>query len=388
MSVLNSATARRLANHSPRQIFMGLPATDPFCCLYAPSLQTISSIPITVQEINESFEQLRAALDDMHVVADFSKAAERRIRNRSFIKTHLLGKHRKKAYNLDETRALPSDELEYSELYSLDEAVKLDASFSVGDFVLVAIPIDRLTSKLQCRWTGPYQITKMLGPRLVEVEHLITKEKSEYHVIRIKFYADKELGMEQEILDELTWEAAFDHSFEVERIISYRYDPELQMYTVLVKWKGFSELQNSYEPLRYINESAPSIVNEFILTLSESQQHLLLRAISDTQDAASVTTDRSSINYRFKLGDVVLVRGTYWKKGGIVPQFYRGVIAGQQPEPDVEGQLLWSVTFDDGTFQVHESELARSISELIRLQQLAPDMPSEKPVDDPKRNKR
>ena len=150
---------------------------------------------------------------------------------------------------------------------------------------------------------------------------MITKEISEHHVIHIKFYADKDLGMEQEMLDEITWEAEFDHVFEVERIVSHRFQPDELEFYLLIKWKNFSDLQNSWEPLRQINLTAPLIFNDYIRTLPPDQQELLLSATAADIEAANILRHRTTSKYRFQRGDIVLVRGSYWSKAGHIPEF-------------------------------------------------------------------
>lgn len=353
MNVLNSTKVRRLGGNAPRQVYMGLPATDPFTFLYHRDFTGLRSIPVDSRQIQEQLYVLRRALQDLHLVLDNTRTAARQVRNAGYIRNHLLGKRRRK--DVDYASGTDAVELEYADRYSEAEARNLEASFSPGDLVLVALPQDKIKSKLQCVWRGPFRVLSMVGPRLAQVQHLVTGDVSEHHVVRLKFYADRDLNVEQEVLDELTYEAGYDQYFEVERVLSHRFNVESKEYEVLVKWKGFSDLHNSFEPLIDVFATAPDSVKAYLDTQSKQVSDVLLESVHRPQ---------ATQPGKFKLGDQVYVRGSYWK-GKKHPHHYVGTIASPGTSESKEG-LTWEVYFhaDKKTVPVLETELARNITQL------------------------
>lgn len=76
----------------------------------------------------------------------------------------------------------------------------------------------------------------------------------------------------------------------------------------------------------------------------------------------------ATISPRFKKGELVLVRNTFWGTYGRKPECYKGTIVGVSKPKDEdkhsEERLYWDVKFKDGIFRIGDTELATSMKEL------------------------
>ena len=52
-----------------------------------------------------------------------------------------------------------------------------------------------LTPKLVSTWTGPWRIITADKVHLYGVQNIVTDEENDMHVVRLRFYAEKELEM-------------------------------------------------------------------------------------------------------------------------------------------------------------------------------------------------
>ena len=372
MSIINNHPAARLNNNSPRQVLTGLPNTDPFTCIYTPDTHTMRTIPWQSNAIQLQLKELLESLQDMHHMVDNAKKNIRDKRNHAYIRHHLQGTRRYKNAYYSEDRIIP-DELEYADRYDLNEAIKLDANFAIGDLVLVAIPENKHLSKLQCRWQGPYQVVNMILPRLALVKHLVTGKERQSHVAYMKFYEDKSLGISQEILDDLLMEASRDQDYIIERIVTHSYDHESKSYRVLIKWKGLSDIHNTLEPLLDIQTIDPDKVNTYLQSLPIPVRETLKAYIVGqvTADALTLQILQSNdqpISSKLQYNTPVMIRNTYWKTRGRRPRYYAGVINDTKPIIDKSKGLLWPVKFTDGVFNIPACELATNMTELCAIE--------------------
>ena len=81
-------------------------------------------------------------------------------------------------------------------------------NFDVGDYVLVARVRKRgVTPKLVSKWTGPWRVVTAETGHLYGVENIVSGDIRDVHVARLRYYADRELGMTAQLKD------VFQHSF-------------------------------------------------------------------------------------------------------------------------------------------------------------------------------
>lgn len=258
MSVINGSKAERLGDLAPRQVYMGLPEYDPFTIIYNPSWGELREIPLDTDEIKMAFEDLMEDLNVMHAEVTMAKAAARE-------KSHRAWRRR---------LGLPEED---------DEEINIvpDIDFTIGDYVLVAVPNKRRMTKLDAVWRGPYRVTRLMptGPtelgytdydnRIYEVEHLLTGTRLQSHAIRMKFYCDGDLDQNVD-LDSLKRHIASQEieKYELESILKHKFDNDLLAMVVECKWQGFSDLENTWEPINVIYEDAPQVVKAYLNSLT------------------------------------------------------------------------------------------------------------------------
>ena len=74
------------------------------------------------------------------------------------------------------------------------------------------------------------------------------------------FYCDSRLN----VTEELNTQFAFDNErFEVENVCDALKNPQTGDIELLIRWKGFSEAENSWEPASIIIADAPTLVARY-----------------------------------------------------------------------------------------------------------------------------
>src|SRR6185295_9287263 len=134
-----------------------------------------------------------------------------------------------------------------------------------GDFVMVATPTERIRSKLQARWTGPYRVERFLSDHICEVRNLLDNQITTIHIARAMFYDDHSLNITTELKQQM---ASDSWIYEVEKILDIR--EKDTTYEVLIKWKGFETLENSWESIDQIEQDVPKILRTYINNMPDS----------------------------------------------------------------------------------------------------------------------
>jgi hypothetical protein len=278
MGVLNNSPSRRLANHSPREVFMGLKQYNPVHVIYAPHLEHITDIPVTGTAIAQQVINLTEALDVLHKKVDVSTKLVRNSNRRQFL-------HRHKNNNLfkrmtpqrqaaqQRAQARTPQEVREEEADELLADTDLVVNFQVGDFVMVAIPARTTKHKLDAYWRGPYRVTRTITDYVYEVEHIVTHRTTEAHIARIKSYADPELDCSILLCDHVRQQEAT--TYDVERIVGWRFNNSTMLHEFAVQWLGFSELENTWQDAEELYEDVPKIVVHYLESLSAKDRKKL-----------------------------------------------------------------------------------------------------------------
>jgi Chromo (CHRromatin Organisation MOdifier) domain len=95
---------------------------------------------------------------------------------------------------------------------------------------------------------------------VLEVEHLLPGKRKTVRYTRIKFYHDASLGVTEELKSHLQYQGST--LFVIEQLLELR-EVRGQVH-VLVKWMGFDEGENTWEPVTTILEDAPDLLREFL----------------------------------------------------------------------------------------------------------------------------
>ena len=142
-----------------------------------------------------------------------------------------------------------------------------DITFKIGDKVLLStknftLPVDSTRSKkLTSRYAGPYEIIEVISkvayrPKLPEDINI----HPVFHVSLLKPYDDTDDHDEPEkgLIPEILPDGATE--FVVEKILDSRTYRRQKQY--LVKWKGLSTHESTWEPLKHL-KNAPDAIEEY-----------------------------------------------------------------------------------------------------------------------------
>jgi hypothetical protein len=268
--VINGTSSERLDSYSPREVFMGLKAHDPFYVLFHPYSDTVTKIVSFSEELEEHIKCLKQDLDGMHQKVTLKKKARRQVMDKAFRKKH----------NLPEE----------------DSAGNMipDCDYRIGDYVLVAVANTKPLRKLDAIWRGPYRVVELVHTELnargdynnrsFVVEHLVTKERITTHSMRMKFFSDKYLDTKID-LDALHHHITSQENemFEIVEILDYTFDNQTMQWAVNVLWKEASQAiatrdpdSISMEPLMNMIQDQPLLVKTFYETTTKNKRHLYI----------------------------------------------------------------------------------------------------------------
>jgi hypothetical protein len=131
--------------------------------------------------------------------------------------------------------------------------------------VLSAMLSRNRKSKLSLQRHGPHRVTKCSSDYVFEVQDLRTDGTSEVHGTRLKFYRNKGLEKDSELQEHLAYQQG--ELCVVERFTDVRkHEGVLQ---IMAKWKGFSEVENTWEDLEIMRQDVPVMVQEFVMEIKD-----------------------------------------------------------------------------------------------------------------------
>eukprot|EP00300_Choanocystis_sp_HF-7_P042111 c8876_g2_i1.p1 GENE.c8876_g2_i1~~c8876_g2_i1.p1 ORF type:complete len:548 (-),score=66.37 c8876_g2_i1:54-1697(-) len=219
-SVLNSSPSPRLGGVSPREIMMGLPPMAPLEIAYVrPDVEEVASLLVEVGPlVAKHLETLRAALSTLH--AGVKKARDRRTGRAS-------------------------------------KTVGEQVDFGVGDYVLVA---SVHPEKLRAFWRGPFQVAEQLNKWVYGVRSVVSGEVKNVHACRLRKFADSQLNLSAE----LKLAAEYDEEAVVEKVVDHRKAHEGLGYELRVRWLGFEDSEDTWEPLDTLFEDVPTVVRNYV----------------------------------------------------------------------------------------------------------------------------
>jgi hypothetical protein len=99
----------------------------------------------------------------------------------------------------------------------------------------------------------------------VEIEHLVSGIRQVSHVSRLKFYCDSNLDVSCDLLNDISdSEALLVASYDIDYIKDIQLDPKTSIYFALIKWSGFSDLENTWETLNSVYLDLPGVVDSYL----------------------------------------------------------------------------------------------------------------------------
>ena len=158
--------------------------------------------------------------------------------------------------------------------------------FDIGDYVLVANVKSKITfAKLLCQWVGPFQVVGTHSPYVFRVKSLVDSSERDVHASRLQYYADSSLLVTRELKDHVSKQSLI---LNVEKFSDGTYE-------ILVHWKGFEDIEASWEPLTVIAADVPRLVDSYLSSLStDTSASLRAALISSNSSSKEGSVDDSS----------------------------------------------------------------------------------------------
>jgi RNase H-like domain found in reverse transcriptase/Integrase zinc binding domain/Chromo (CHRromatin Organisation MOdifier) domain len=230
-SVLNHSK-RSTHGLAPITLMTQLPADNPILSLVKPESQEVLSLELVRARQLMHVDTLHQALEDMHRdVAAARSRAQQSATNSHNAKTNVR-----------------------------------TVNFDVGDFVLVAEEKKRRGDKLRLKWRGPRRIVAAHADTVFDIECPLNKKIHRVHANRLKFYADSQLNMTEELLDTINSNDA--PLYVVDKLLDLRQDPDTLTFEVLVSWLNYASADNTWEPLANVQEDIPVRLQKFLTSFT------------------------------------------------------------------------------------------------------------------------
>ncbi|KAE9331185.1 hypothetical protein PR003_g15127, partial [Phytophthora rubi] len=109
-----------------------------------------------------------------------------------------------------------------------------------------------------------------------KVKHLVTGEELDVHASRLKFFADKDLEVTEELLEHV---AAQGIILRVRELIRHRWNDQSRSNEVLVGWHGLEAIEDSWEPLSAIYKDVSALVQAYVASAKDSKLEHHLKAL-------------------------------------------------------------------------------------------------------------
>jgi transposase InsO family protein len=226
---INHTPLPSLGNKAPVELFCALPLPSPLDFCVDEEQKRILELTKQPELIESKLQQLRDSVQHMHRAV----AAERKQQTR-----------RNK--------------------YMQTGARK--ANFSVGDFVLRSRVDQKYQDKLLVTWIGPYQI-KRADKHSFVVQHLVTGVETDVHASRLKYYADKDYEVTEEVREHIASQGIV---LAVAELKEHRWNASIKGYEILVSWKGLESIEDSWEPLRSLWKDIPVLIQRYAESAADS----------------------------------------------------------------------------------------------------------------------
>ena len=209
------------SNYAPITLHTGAPPSSPLDAIWSPGARTFITVPLSKEQLDHHVSDLQSSLRDMHreITAVRQKSHDR------------ANRKRRAPY----------------------------ARFSVGDYVLYSTPF-KSRQKLMNKWHGPARVVECLSDFVFRIEDLVSKNQLDVHSQRLQFYSDNSLHITSELLKHIAAESAV---YEVEAILDAKL--ERRHWQLLVRWRGFTELEDSWEDAKSLQNDIPAHLKKLLL---------------------------------------------------------------------------------------------------------------------------
>jgi transposase InsO family protein len=219
---LNHTPVPSLNNRAPIELFCVLPAMSPLDFCLDSRQKLLVEIGEHPQEISDNLERLRESAQAMH-------------------------------------RAMTDAREKQTQRNKDNQGLVVRPNFDVGDFVLRSRVDQKYNDKLLVTWIGPYQIVRA-DEHSFRVRHLVTGSEQDVHASRLKYYADKDFEVTQEIKEHV---AAQGIILTVAELKGHRWNSGKRQHELHVAWKGLEPIEDSWESLLPLYKDIPAMVRAY-----------------------------------------------------------------------------------------------------------------------------
>jgi hypothetical protein len=239
MMAINHTPTQVLANHAPISIFCGLAPSNPMHAFLDVESQTWKELPNGWNQIEEMVTAVHKEIHEREI-----QVSDLRIK---------LSTHTRDA-RMNKRGVQP-------------------IQFDVGDYVMVLVKEGR---KLDPRLIGPARIVRQTDSKhkwLFDVEYLIPRAKPvvTVHVSRIFPFDLAGMTVTPAVLEHADYLS--QSHYVIDQLLEIR--QRTNAWEVKVRWAGFQDLDDTWEPLSVIFKDAPGVVKHF---LTDGTRHRLAPA--------------------------------------------------------------------------------------------------------------
>jgi transposase InsO family protein len=207
--------------------------------------------PLSSERLQQLGLELQAALREKHEAVSKHLTilrARARKRHEEMMKGPLGAQHRRET--------------------AISAALNYDGLFCPGVYVVVATVSAH--SKLRGVWQGPFQVLAEVSTHVYTVRHLVTRKESEVHACRMRYYADQHLNVSTQLLAQIRHDEA---KWEVSHFLDLREDSDATQWYIHTSWRGFDDLEATWEPLRTMYRDIPQAVERFLDARAQLPAH-------------------------------------------------------------------------------------------------------------------
>ena len=138
---------------------------------------------------------------------------------------------------------------------------------TIGGYVLVArVSKQSKHRKLMSTWTGPWRVANDDKEHVYSVQHLVTGELRDFHVVRMRFYADDQLEITGELPKD--FQQLENHGeYHIRGISAIKRAASGDEFVVKVAWEGLEEAGSTWEPVSRVFHGAPAVLQKELKAL-------------------------------------------------------------------------------------------------------------------------
>jgi hypothetical protein len=120
-----------------------------------------------------------------------------------------------------------------------------DGLFKPGVYVVLA-------SVKKGVWEGPFRVLEEVSQYVYKVENLVTRDVTEAHATRLRYYADDRLNVSTQLLQQIKCD---QNKWVIEKLGRLKkFMGTIDEWKVEVFWRGFEPEDSTWEPVRIIAE--------------------------------------------------------------------------------------------------------------------------------------